>query len=126
MLKYAFNPAGKNVRSYGRALRISTKNSQVICGQITGKTLPKAKALLSGMLDQSRDLDGRYYTNATTEILSLLKSAENNAEVKGLAAERLVVSASAHQGFTMYRPRRFKNRRQKRKVTHVQVVLQER
>ena len=126
MLKYAFNPAGKNVRSYGRALRISTKNSVVICSAITGKSLPKAKALLSGMLSQTRDMDGRYYTNATTEILALLKSAENNAEVKGLAAERLIVTASAHQGFTMFRPRRFKNRRQRRKVTHVQVVLQER
>jgi ribosomal protein L22 len=77
------------------------------------------------MLSQTRDIDGRYYTNAATEILMLLKSAENNAEVKGLAAERLVVSASAHQGFTMFRPRRFKNRRQRRKVTHVQVVLVE-
>lgn len=125
MLKYAFNPAGKNVRSYGRALRISTKNSQVICGAISGKSLPRAKALLSGMLGKERDIGGRYYSNATAEILALLKSAENNAEVKGLAAERLVVSASAHQGFTMFRPRRFKNRRQRRKVTHVQVVLRQ-
>jgi ribosomal protein L22 len=126
MVKYAFNPAGKYVRSSGNALRVSTRNSEVVCAAITGRPLSKAKALLAGMLGKERDLDGRYYTNATTEILSLLKSAENNAEVKGLAAERLIVSASAHQGFTMFRPRRFKNRRQRRKVTHIQLVLQER
>ncbi|MFH0956271.1 MAG: uL22 family ribosomal protein [Candidatus Aenigmatarchaeota archaeon] len=126
MLKYAFNPGGnRNVSVYGRGLRVSTKNSELICGQIRGKSLPKAKALLQRLVDRTDSLKGRYYTNATTEILSLLNSAENNAEVKGLKNDRLIVNASAHQGFSLYRPRRFKLRRQKRKVTHIQVVLQE-
>jgi ribosomal protein L22 len=126
MLKYAFKPQGnRNVSVYGRGLRISTKNSELICDEIRGKQLHKAQALLKRLVDRTGSIKGRYYTNATTEILSLLNSAENNADVKGLKKERLMVNASAHQGFSAYRPRRFKNRRQLRKVTNLQVVLVE-
>jgi ribosomal protein L22 len=126
MLKYAFNPPGnKNVSVYGRGLKLSTKNSELVCGQIRGKTLVKSKALLQRLVDRTDSIKGRYYTNATTEILALLNSAENNAEVKGLKKDRLIVNASAHQGYNVYRPRRFKLRRQQRKVTHIQVVLEE-
>ncbi len=127
MLKYAFNPLGKkNVKVYGRGLRISGKDSKIICGTISGKTLPKAKALLERVIDGKQDFDGKYHTNASTEMLELLKSAENNAEFKGLDAERMIVTASAHKGFRFFRPRRFKMRRQKRKVTNIQLVLQQR
>ncbi len=126
MLKYALNPLKKNtVKIYGRGLRISGKDSKILCGKISGKQLPKAKAFLERLLAEKQSLDGKYYTKASGEILELLKSAENNVEFKGLEAERMIVSASAHTGFKFMRPRRFKMRRQQRKVTNVQVVLQQ-
>ncbi len=127
MLKYSFNPKKeKSVKVYGRALRISGKNSKIVCSEISGKPLPKAKAFVERLVNKEQSLDGKYYTNASKGILELLKSAESNAEFKGLEADRLIVNASAHQGFRFFRPRRFKMRRQKRKTTTVQLVLGER
>ncbi|MCK4714484.1 MAG: hypothetical protein KAT35_02840 [Candidatus Aenigmarchaeota archaeon] len=125
MLKYALNPLKKKdtVKVYGRGLRISAKDSKILCSKISGKSLPKAKAFLERLLEQKQSLDGKYYTKTSGEILDLLKSAENNIEFKGLEAERMIVSASAHQGFRFMRPRRFKMRRQQRKVANVQLVL---
>ncbi len=126
MLKYALNPPKRNtVKVYGSGLRISGKDSKIVCREISGKPLPKARAFIERLLEKRQSLDGKYYTKTSGEILELLKSAENNAESKGLEAERLIVSASAHQGFRFIRPRRFKMRRQQRKVTNVQLVLQQ-
>ncbi len=126
MLKYALNPLNRNhVKVYGRGLRISGKDSKILCDKINGKQLAKAKAFLERLLAKNQNLKGKYYTKASGEILELLKSAENNAEFKGLDAERLIVNASVHKGFRFMRPRRFKMRRQQRKVTNVQVILQQ-
>jgi large subunit ribosomal protein L22 len=115
----------KSVKVYGRGLRVSRKNSTQVCREISGKPLLKALSLVQRLIDCKQSLDGKYYTNSSKEILNLLKSAQANAEFKGLEAERMVVMASAHQGFRFFRPRRFKMRRQRRKVTNIQVVLQE-
>ena len=126
-LKYAYAPkAEKFARAYGRALRISTKSSTQICRAITGLNLQKGKGLLNSLLEEKKSLDGKYYTNTTAEVLDLLKSAESNAEFKGLDTDKLIIHASAHTGFAFWRPRRFKMRRQKRKVTNVQIVLEQR
>jgi large subunit ribosomal protein L22 len=127
MFRYALNPLGrKSVRVYGRGIRMSGKDGKIICRQISGRTLPKAKAFLERLVEKKQSLDGKYYTNTSAEMLQLLKSAENNVEFKGLDAERMIVSASAHDGFRFFRPRRFKRRREKRKITNIQVVLQQR
>ncbi|UCD02705.1 MAG: hypothetical protein JSV63_02865 [Candidatus Aenigmatarchaeota archaeon] len=127
MLKYALKPVNRNhVKVYGRGLRISGKDSKILCSEISGKQLAKAKALLERLVSKQQNIEGKYYTKASGEILELLKSAENNAEFKGLDPERLIVSASVHQGFRFMRPRRFKRRREQRKVTNVQVILQQR
>jgi len=127
MLKYTFKPKPeKSVKVYGRALRISKKDSVTICKEITGKNLEKGKDFLDGLTSQKRDINGKYYTNSAKELLNLLKSAESNAEFKGLDTEKLFIHASAHKGFTFWRPRRFKLRRRKRKMANVQIVLEQR
>jgi len=127
MHKYAFNPDPKtSVRVYGRSLNISHKSSQILCRKITGMNLEKAKNLLANLVSQKHSLDGKYYTNASKDILSLLKSAESNAETKGLDTSRLLVHASSHQGYRFMRPRRLKMRRTMKKIANVQVVLMER
>jgi len=127
MIRYAYNPKPeKSVRVYGRGLRISRKSSVTVCRALSGKSLSKGKALLSGLLTQSRSLRGKYYTNVAKELDRLLNSAVNNAESKGLDPNKMVIHVSAHRGFTFRRPRRFKMRGERRKVTNIQLVLEER
>lgn len=124
MLRYAFNPKKeKSGRVYGRSLRISKKSSALVCSRLDGMNLDKGRRLLSDLVTQRRSLEGKYYTNVSSELLQLLGSAQANAEAKGLDPEKLVIHASAHEGFTFWRNRRFKLRRQKRKVCNMQVVL---
>lgn len=126
MHRYALNlNPKKSARAYGRALRISTKSSAIVCKAISGKNLEKGKKLLQDLIEKKRDLDGKYYTNSSKGVLSIIRSAEANAEFKGLDLNRLIIFASSHKGFTFIRPRRLKMRRTRRKMTNIQVVLQQ-
>ncbi|RLJ06307.1 MAG: hypothetical protein DRP18_01165 [Candidatus Aenigmatarchaeota archaeon] len=126
MFRYVMNPKPqKSVKVYGRALRISTKNSVKICREINGKPLKKAKRLLEDLITQKRSINGKYYTNISRTLLKLLESAEKNAEFKGLELEKMIVKASSHKGFTFWRPRRLKLRGTKRKMTNIQIFLEE-
>ena len=127
MHKYVLNPKpGKSVKVFGRALRVSTKSSVKVCSAITGKSLLKGKLFVENLVSQKHSLDGKYYTKSAKEIAGLLQSAEANAEFKGLDPTKMFIHASAHQGFTFMTPRRFKLRGRSRKVTHIQLILQQR
>ncbi|MEM5872078.1 MAG: uL22 family ribosomal protein [Candidatus Aenigmatarchaeota archaeon] len=124
MLRYALNlNPKKSAKAYGRALEISTKNATILCRKISGMNIVKGKKLLEDLIEMKRDINGKYYTKTAKEILNVVKSAEANAEYKGLDTNRLIIYASAHKGFTFYRPRRVKLRGRKKKITHVQIVL---
>ena len=127
MHRYVMNPKPeKSVRVYGRALRISLKDSMVLCKAISGMTLPKGKQLLENLVTEKTSLGGKYYTSTAQTISGLLQSAETATEFKGLTPERMFIHASAHQGFSFQTPRRFKHRGKSRNVTHVQLILQQR
>ena len=126
MQSYALKKNGKkSAKVFGRGLPISTKDSVAICRKLSGMNLQKGKEFLFGMLSEKRSLDGKFHTKAALEILGLLNSAESNAEFKGLDPEKMIINASAHEGYTFYRPRRFKVHGRKKKVTHVQVVVEQ-
>ncbi|MBN1897093.1 MAG: hypothetical protein JW789_05250 [Candidatus Aenigmarchaeota archaeon] len=126
MLRYAFKPASKkSVKVYGRGINVSEKSGKILCKEMNGKNVVKAKAFLQRLLDRTQDLDGKYYTKTAGHLLDLIKSAESNAEFKGLDVEKMVVNASVHNGFKFMRPRRFKMRRQQKKIANVQVILQQ-
>ena len=73
MHKYAFNPDPKSsVRVYGRSINVSYKTSQIVCRKVTGMNLEKAKKLIENLISKKHSLDGRYYTNTSVEMLSLL------------------------------------------------------
>ncbi|MBI1971787.1 MAG: hypothetical protein HYS53_00660 [Candidatus Aenigmarchaeota archaeon] len=113
-----------SAKAYGRALRISTKHAIEICRCISGRNLQKSKAMLQNIAARKASLDGRFYTNATAEMISLLESAEANAKAKGLDVNKLIVKASATKGFTFTRPRsRRKLAGQTGRMTNVQVML---
>jgi len=115
----------KSAKVFGKGLPISTKDSVAICRKISGMNLQKGREFLIGMLSEERSLDGKFHTKATMEIVGLLNSAESNAEFKGLDPEKMIINASAHEGYTFYRPRRFKVHGRKKKITHVQIVLEQ-
>lgn len=124
-MKYTYNPnPKKSVKVFGSGLRISPKSSAVVCRAITNRHLDSGRKLLEDMLMKKRSIKGKYYTNVCKELLNLLTSAENNAEFKGLNVSKLHIHASAHKGFGFWRPRRFRLRRQKRKVANIQLVLE--
>ncbi|MEB3787610.1 MAG: 50S ribosomal protein L22 [Desulfurococcales archaeon] len=73
---------------------------------------------------------GRYPVKAAKYMLRILRNAENNAEVKGLDPEKLVViQVGVHKGITLKRwmPRAFGRASPKFKThSHVEVVVAER
>ncbi|MBI2676304.1 MAG: hypothetical protein HYX24_07630 [Candidatus Aenigmarchaeota archaeon] len=126
MLRYALKRnEKKSAKAYGRNLDLSRRKAAIVCQAIRGRQLEKAKRLLEDMVEGKRNLEGKFYTKTAKTMLNLLKSAEANADAKGLDAERLVVHATAHQGVEYRSGRRFKMHGDTRKFAHVQVVLEE-
>ena len=127
MAGYAFNVDKKKVaRAYGRSLRISTKYAIAISKAISRKSVKRAKAFLQNLMDEKESIGTKFYTNASKEMLMILKSAESNAKYKfkGFDSEKMIVHASAHKGFTFRRPRtRRKFAGRHGKMTNVQIVL---
>jgi large subunit ribosomal protein L22 len=126
-MKYAYKPSSSNyVRVCGQGLRISRKHSIAICKKLTGCSLAKGKLLLENLINGKRTIDGKhYFTKASNAILNLLNSAEKNAEFKGLDTDRLIIHAWAGKGYTFLRPRRAKLRGQQRRITHIQITLEQ-
>ena len=126
-MKFTRNPdPKKSARAYGRGIRVSTKSSITVCRAVSGMRLDKGKTFLQDILDQRRSISGKYYTNCTRSILDIIKSAEANAEAKGLDTESIHIFITAHTGFSFFRPRGWKRRREQAKVTNMQVVLEAR
>lgn len=110
------------------AAKVSFKHAMVLCKELRKKKVGKAKGLLEDLIERKRSLEGKYYTNASKNLLAVLKSAEANAMAKGLDTERLFVAvAKADKGRTFIRPKsRFKSRGRRMKSTNIEIVLEER
>jgi len=138
--KYAtkdFNPENM-ARAKGRTLSISTKKSVEVCNFIRHKNIQKAKEILNKVIAKeqpvpfkryNRDIPhkkeiagGRYPVKASKEILAVLKSAESNAQFKGLNTADLVIKhICAHKAGKQMHYGRRRGRTMKR--THIEVVL---
>lgn len=134
-------PTGENAaKSVGISLGISTKKSIEICNTIRGKTLVKAKKILTEAIALKRPIPhtrfnkdtghkhgmaaGRFAAVACKGVLSIIESAEANAQFKGLNTNNLIVKhISAQQGPTSWHYGRQKRREAKR--THIEVILEE-
>lgn len=108
--------------------RISQKSSVILCKKIKNTRLSKSKALLEGLIDGKRNIDGKYYTKTAKKILEVLINAEANARAKLMDENRLfVLSAKADKGRTFIRPRTKASRRGERaKMTHLEIIIEER
>lgn len=124
----------------GMNLPLSRKHSVEIANFIRGKDVTKVKKMLDKVLKKesavpfkrfNRDKGhkrnmaaGRFPENATKAILSLIDSAEANAQNKGLNTESLTLSAIVvNQGSTQWRHGRQRRRQAKR--CHIEVTLTE-
>lgn len=125
-------------KAAARSLPISTKQSIAISQFIRGKNVQKMKTFLEDVISQKRAVPftrftnglghkpgigpGRYPQKAAKEFLSLLKSAEANAQMNGLNTANLIVgmvksnkaSTSWHYG---------RQRRIKMKRSNVDIIL---
>src|SRR3989338_2021572 len=128
-------------RAVGRDLSISKKQSVEICKWIRYKSTSRAKRILEDAIKMERAIPytrfnwnvghrpgmgtGRYQIKASTEILALIKSAEANAQLKGLNTGNLhIVHINAQKAPTPHHYGRQRGTKMKR--THIEIVLQER
>lgn len=141
-LKYAFSSYNKELmaRAVGRDMSISKKQSVEICKWIHKRQLEKAKKILEDAIAMKRPIPftrfnwnvghrpgmgpGRYPQKAAKEILAVLKSAEANAQVKGLNTGNLhIIHINAQKASAPLHYGRQRGTHMKR--THVEIVLQE-
>ncbi len=131
---------GENMsKAVGIALPISRKESVMVCQAVRGLPVSKAKKLLESVLALKKPIAftkyhgdmghkhgmmaGCFPVSTCRQILMLMKSAEANAQGKGLSTANLIVKhASAQKGPTSYH---YGRQRTKAKRTHIELVLEE-
>ncbi len=139
--KYSTEITEKCAKAVGIALPVSRKDTVNICNSLRGLQVPKAKTLLENVTKLKQAIPftrynqemahrkgpmacGRFPVKACGQILKLLKSAEANAQFKGLSTANLVIKhISAQKGPTTMR---YGRRRNLTKRTHVELVVEER
>ncbi len=149
-INYAFtdDDKTKTAKALGRSLKISPKHAVEICNKIRGMKVENAKNYLEDVIEMKkavpfkkhnkkvghrRGLDGwptgRYPVKAATQILEVLKSAEANAEYKGIDTENIkIMHISSHKGYVIrgWTPRAFGRASPfNTPTTHIQIVLGE-
>lgn len=142
-LKYSIKEfdSERMAKAIGRGLPISTKKSVEICNFIRGKSLKNSKKMLKSVIEKKKAVPykrynrsighktgkmtaGRYPVKASKEILSVLKSAEANAQFKGLNTSNMSIKhICAQKGSNQMHYGRQRGRVMKR--THIEVVLEE-
>ena len=147
ILTEALDPE-KTAKASGREIKVSHKHSREVCKTIKGMTLTNAKTFLRDVIDKKKPVpitrynkkvghrhglvkafSGRYPIKAAAKILTILESAEANAENKNLDTDRLtILHAAAYPGTKMKRftPRAHGRASPKfETLTHIEIVLNE-
>lgn len=138
--RYTTQASAAEAKAVGVALPISYKQSYEVSKFIRGKPVQLAKKMLEDVIAVRRPVPmtrfhgdtghkhgmaaGRFTVNTATYLLKLLKSAESNAQFKGLSTANLVVKhIAAQRGPTTFRYGR--HRRRQAKSAHVEMILGE-
>jgi len=138
----------KTAKASGREVRVSHKNTREVCHAIKGMALAHAKEYLTNVIIKKQPVPftrfkkkaghrhgiekafaGRYPVKAAKKVLTVIQSAEANAENKGLDVDRLrVMHAAAYPGMKI---KRFTPRAHGRSspkydtLTHIEIILDE-
>jgi len=124
-MKYSLSLKEKTVRGIA-TLRISQKNSTLVCRAINKKRFPEAKGFLERLKDKKTSINGKYFTKTVEEISKFLKQLEDNARAQNIDPENMFLFISSYQGPTMRRGRRrWKKFGTQMKICHVQGILGE-
>ncbi len=139
----------RTAKASGRDLKTSPKDTEEVLNMIRGMKLEQAKDALKDVADKKRWVtyrrhhkkhahhatgttrpEGGYPVKAATEVLKVVKSAESNAENKGLNLEKLkIIHAAAQKGMKYEKsiPRAHGSSSPYiQQLTHVELVLEER
>jgi large subunit ribosomal protein L22 len=138
---YSVQSIGANAaKAVGRTLPISPKKSIEICSLIRGMRVTKAKKILEDAISMKKPIPftrfnkdvghkrgigaGRFPVSTCKEILSLLESAEANAQYKGLNTGTLIIKhISAQKAAGQWHYGRHFRRRMKR--CNIEIVVEE-
>jgi len=117
----------KSVASHSWDAAVSLKNSKIVANAIRGRKVDSAVRLLEDMMDEKRNIRGRFYTKTAEKFIELLKNAQSNAKVVGMDDARLhVYVARASKGRTFFRPRSKVGRSgEKAKLSNIEIVVGE-
>ncbi len=123
----------------GVGLPISKKSSLEISNFIKGKSVKRAKKILEDVIEMKIAIPckkirsvghrkgigpGNYPIKAATFILKIVKSAESNANTKGLNVDNLIIKTIIpNQGSRSYHYGR--RRGLKTKSTHIEIIVEE-
>jgi len=137
---YSTKLGENSARALGFALPISRKQSLMICNMLRGKPVQSAKKTLENVIAMKIPVPmtrfnwdrghkagmaaGRYPIKACDQFLKLIKSAESNAQFKGLGTAELIIShIVAQKAPKVWRGQR--TGRHEAKRTTVEVVVSE-
>lgn len=140
-MKYAYQKGTENTARAGmRSVKISTKAAIEMCSYLRYKDLARAKRMVQEIAEKKKPLPfkrftnglghkagiaaGRYPENACIEFMTLLNMASANANNLSLGDKLKIVHLVAHKGSNDFRFGR-RQRRQQRKNTHLEIVVQE-
>lgn len=138
--RYTREAGANEAKAVGVAIPVSFKQSYNLANHLRGKSVAMAKKIMEDAIAMRAPIPltkynketghkhgmaaGRYLVSTCTEILKLLKSAESNAQFKGLSAANLVVKHIAAQDGPRT-PRYGRQGRRKSKRAHVEIILSE-
>jgi len=140
-LRYSIAIKNNMAKASGRFLNISVKKAIEVCNSIRGRKLDYGLKLLDRAIEKKSPIPyrryncggtghkpgmgpGRYPVKTCIEIKKILKSAEANAEQKGLDLRNLLIrNICAQKAPTTRHYGRLRGRRMKR--SHIEVVLEE-
>jgi len=118
----------KTASSKFSGARISLKHSLVLCKELRGKKLDRARLFLEGLVSEKRSIAGKYYPKAAGRFLEMLKTVEANARQKNLNPEKLFIKKiKADKGLRFYRPRSLWHlRRERARSSNLVIEVEER
>lgn len=78
---YSKKVEGENIaKACSHNVRISIKNAKPVCKSVRGLKLERAKKFLEDVLKEKKNINGKFYSKTTREVLNIILSAEKNAE----------------------------------------------
>lgn len=127
MVNYPVEVEDGDVAASGIDLRISKKKAGKIC-DVLNRERPKLERCINfveGLVEGSKDIDGKTYKSAAEEILDVLRNAQANAEFKGIPTDKLrLKTISTEPGTSIPRARRKRGFGNRLKTAHVKAVFE--